>query len=210
VPILITCSELSLSNESDKLIGELKQEPVAVIEEKPIGLLLEVNGKADLGLSLYKNTLTRDIVISFYNSLTHSEAVTIAVLSAAEKYSISPALAFAVSGIESKFDARAVNVNQISIDRGLFQLNSLAFPEMSEADFFSPDKNAEHGLKYLRYCLDRGENEIVALAMYNAGEQQVSASGAPKTTLEYISKILGFRDELQGRFRDAVLAQFTT
>lgn len=100
--------------------------------------------------------------------------------------------------------------NSSSVDRGLFQLNSLGFPHLAEEDFFSIERNAEEGLKHLRYCLDRGENEVVALALYNAGEGQVTFAGAPMQTLNYINKILNYRDELENRFRAMLLEKFSS
>jgi hypothetical protein len=210
VPILITCTQFSLSGDSDILVKRLKQEPVPASSGKAIGVILEENTNTDLELSLYRNPPTKDIVVSFYNSITQSDEITLAVLDACLKYEVKPALAFAVCGIESRFDRTAIGYNVISVDRGLFQLNSLAFPDLGEEEFFSVRENADRGLKYLRYCLDRGENEIVALAMYNAGETQVSFSGTPMTTLHYISRILQYRDELENRFREAVLEKFTS
>jgi hypothetical protein len=210
VPILITCTQFSLAKENGSLVERMGQrEPVAAGEAKPVGLILETENMGDLGLSLYKNSYTRDIVVEFYNSITHSTEITQAVLTAADKYSIRPSLAFALCGVESQYNSRALNFNPISIDRGLFQLNSLSYPHLTEEDFFSVSKNTEHGMKYLRYCLDRGENEVVALAMYNAGETRVSDTGAPMTTLTYISRILSLKGELESRFRDKVLEEFS-
>jgi hypothetical protein len=209
VPILITCTQLSISKESDTLVERIGA-PAHLSESKPVGLILDTDTSGDLGLSLYRNSLTRDLVVDFYNSITRSAEITQAVLSAADKYSVPTALAFALCGVESQFNSRALNYNEISIDRGLFQLNSLSFPQLSEADFFSVQKNAEHGMKYLRYCLDRGENEVVALAMYNAGEGRVSDMGAPKMTLTYISRILDLKSDLEARFRGMVLERFSS
>jgi hypothetical protein len=209
VPILITCTQLSVSKESDTLVGRMG-EPARLSEGKPVGLILDTDISGDLGLSLYRNTLTRDLVVDFYNAITRSAEITQAVLSAADKYSVPTSLAFALCGVESQFNSRALNYNAISIDRGLFQLNSLSFPQLSEADFFSVQKNAEHGMKYLRYCLDRGENEVVALAMYNAGEGRVSDMGAPKMTLTYISRIFDLKSDLEARFRGMVLERFSS
>jgi soluble lytic murein transglycosylase-like protein len=210
VPILITCSHFAASSDTNTLIKETGlREPVPVNESTPVGLLLETEDQTDLALTLYKNAYTRDIVVEFYNSVTHSEEITRAVLVNAEKHSISPSLAFALCGVESRFNRKAMNQNQISVDRGLFQLNSRSFPELNEEDFFSVTKNAAHGMKHLRYCLDRGENEVVALAMYNAGETRVSGAGAPLMTLTYIYRILGLRDELENRFHETVLSKFS-
>ena len=210
VPILITCTHLSQNDESDRFLNRLEHEPVPLSEGKPVGLILEGAQAGDFGLAIYRNSLTRDLVVRFYNGITFSEEITNTVLKTADKYSIPPALAFALCGVESRFDTNAVGYNEISVDRGLFQLNSLSFPELAEADFFSLETNTEEGLKHLRYCLDRGENEVVALAMYNAGEGQVSFVGAPMRTLNYISDILHYRDELENRFREVLLEKLSS
>ncbi|MBN2352312.1 MAG: transglycosylase SLT domain-containing protein [Spirochaetales bacterium] len=211
VPILITCTQFALTGDSGTFVKAMAA-PVVGSESQPVGLILENNtdADADLALALFRNSLTRGIVVDFYNSITRSAEITQAVLEAAAEYSIPPSLAFALCGVESQFNSRALNRNAVSIDRGLFQLNSLSFPELTESDFFSVRKNAEHGMKHLRYCLDRGENEVVALAMYNAGEGRVSDTGAPKTTLTYISRILDLKSELETRFRETVLEKFSS
>jgi hypothetical protein len=52
----------------------------------------------------------------------------------------------------------------------------------------------------LRWCLDLGGSEVSGLAMYNAGTNRVRAGGTPKSTLDYVSRILAFRDGLDELF----------
>jgi hypothetical protein len=66
--------------------------------------------------------------------------------------------------------------------------------------FFNPETNAYYGMSHLRYCLDTGGTEIAALAMYNAGSSRVHNSGTPKTTLDYVSRILDNRREIERLF----------
>ena len=80
-------------------------------------------------------------------------------------------------------------------------MNSRSFPQLSEAEFFDPGVSADNGLGYLRECLNIGEKEIVALAMYNAGKTRVEKRGAPRMTLDYISRILSKQQELESGFR---------
>jgi len=87
-----------------------------------------------------------------------------------------------------------------SIDRGLFQLNNRTFPHLELQAYFSPDVNSWHGMSHLRFCLDTGRTEIAALAMYNAGTGRVSVSGTPKTTLDYISRILENKSKIENSF----------
>jgi soluble lytic murein transglycosylase-like protein len=132
-------------------------------------------------------------VIDFFSRITGSREIAEMILAAAETYKVPPTLAFAVAWEESRYRPKAINTHNRngSIDRGLFQLNSRSFPKLSETEFFDPRINTSYGIAHLRWCLDAGGSKIVALAMYNAGSVQVNASGTPKTTLEYVGRILG-------------------
>ncbi|MBN1525536.1 MAG: lytic transglycosylase domain-containing protein [Spirochaetales bacterium] len=212
MPIIITCIHFSVSGENQNFIKEYTTETTSIADVQPVGLILETQAirTPDAGLALYRNSLTQDIVIDYFNSITHSEEITRVICKKADKYSVPLTLAFALCGVESQFRVDAVGKNAVSEDRGLFQLNSLAWPHLTNEDFFSIERNADHGLKYLRYCLDRGENEVVALAMYNAGEGRIAFKGAPLTTLYYISKIIDYRDKLDGEFQEYLLEVLQT
>jgi hypothetical protein len=150
-------------------------------------------------LYLYKHPLTKSLVTDFFVKLTGNKKITLPVLHHAEKQNISFFLVFALVWVESQYNIRAIHYNRQSIDRGLFQLNSLAFPSLKEKDFFDPEINAQYGLHHLRYCLTEGKNDVVALAMYNAGLSRVQ-SGTPVSTLHFISKILDYKRSLQDEF----------
>ena len=110
---------------------------------------------------------------------------------------------------ESRYQIKAVNKNASSIDRGLFQLNNKAFPKLTEKDFFNPETNARNGLNHLRYCIDLSGNEIAALAMYNAGTTKVRNNNTPKRTLDYVSRILNYKDGLETLFMQQVASRYT-
>lgn len=156
----------------------------------------------DFSLGLYRNPAVKQKVIQFYSSLTGSRFIAETILAYSDINEVPPPLAFSVSWVESRFNPKAVNNNGGSIDRGLFQLNSLSFPHLKEEEFFEPATNAKNGVKYLKYCLDTGENEIVALAMYNAGRSRVQNTGAPMMTLGYIANILDFRKRIEYSFEE--------
>ncbi|QEN09315.1 lytic transglycosylase domain-containing protein [Oceanispirochaeta crateris] len=141
--------------------------------------------------------LTRERHIEYFTIVTGNRKIAKTIYDEAVKYNISPELAFALVFSESGFDPNAVNVNDNSVDRGLFQLNSKSFPNLKEADFFKPEINIPLGIAYLRYCLDMGGNEVAALAMYNAGPNRVKDSRTPKMTLDYIAKIQDLRISLE-------------
>jgi soluble lytic murein transglycosylase-like protein len=162
-------------------------------------LLSEKPEKVDPGLYLYRIKLTRPLVENFYTSVTADVEITDAILAAADSYDISLPLAFSLAWAESSFRERALNYNSNSVDRGLFQLNSRTFPNLKEEQFYDPRTNADYGLAHFRYCIDVGKDELVALAMYNAGVNKVRR-GTPYSTLHYIARILDNERELLESF----------
>lgn len=171
------------------------------------GLPISVPLKNDIGLLLYRNAKTRPAVVDFYVQLTGSADIANIIIKVANRYNVPLSLAFALAWKESKFSPTAVNYNGDSVDRGLYQLNSLSFPNLTPAEFYDPQLNAERGLHYLSSCLKSGGNEIVGLAMYNAGTTTVVADGTPRTTLDYISTILRYEDGIISDFQSTVLRQ---
>jgi hypothetical protein len=162
--------------------------------------LLKVRHEADPILSLYRDDLSRDEVVSFFGAIVHSPELAAIVLAQADEFDVAPSLAFALSWEESRFEIKAVNKNSASVDRGLFQLNSKSFPELKEKDFFDPQVNARFGVAHLRWCLDYAGSEVAGLAMYNAGSNRVKTGGTPKKTLDYVSRIQSFRDGIESMF----------
>jgi hypothetical protein len=153
---------------------------------------------------LYRQPESLELVIDFFTGLCPSREVAEAILVSADCFNIPPALAFALAWEESEFNPFAVNSTNSngSIDRGLFQLNSRSFPHLEIQAFFSPDINSWHGMSHLRYCIDTGRSEIAALAIYNAGTGRVTSSGAPKSTLDYISRILENKNKIENSFSE--------
>jgi hypothetical protein len=160
--------------------------------------------RQDFILEVYRDPLSRERVIEFFTEICASREIAEVILVNAEEYDISPALAVALAWEESRFDPRAVNTKNRdhSIDRGLFQLNDRSFPRLEIQTFFNPWVNARYGMNHLRYCLDTGGSEIAALAMYNAGAGRVNSSGTPRSTLDYISRIINNRSEIEGLFNE--------
>jgi hypothetical protein len=158
--------------------------------------------QGDHVLELYHQPESRELVIDFFMELCPSREIVEAILASADWFNISPALAFALAWEESKFNPLAVNTKNRdgSIDRGLFQLNNRSFPHLELQAYFSPEVNSWHGMSHLRFCIDTGSTEIAALAMYNAGAGRVTASGAPKSTLDYISRILENKNKIENKF----------
>lgn len=164
--------------------------------------------KTDIGLSLYRDESSKADVVWFYTHVTGSETVTQAILTNADKNNIPLSLAFALAYVESRYKTRAVNYNKNStIDRGLFQLNSSSFSKLSEEECFNPEINAKYGLTHLRFCFDTAGNEVAALAMYNAGTVKVKSGSTPQMTLNYVSKIMDYRDGLDSLFEQEIVAK---
>jgi len=162
--------------------------------------VLKEKHRSDPILALYRDKSARDDVVAFFSAVVHSEDLARVILKRAEEYDVSPSLAAALSWEESRYNPEAINRNKGSIDRGLFQLNSKSFPNLTDRDFFNPDLNARYGIAHLRWCLDLGGSEVSGLAMYNAGTTRVRADSTPKTTLDYVSRVLAFKDGLDALF----------
>lgn len=155
----------------------------------------------------YSDPATRQLVVSFLEEWIGDPQVADALIAAAEKNNLDPALVVAVAWKESGFcrEAYGVNTND-TVDRGLMQLNSRTFRNLNEEDFYNPSLNADLGASYLKSLLDKAGNTATALAMYNAGPGRVSAIGAPKSTLEYIDSILNYKTEISRIFYENKLS----
>ncbi|MCR4742964.1 MAG: transglycosylase SLT domain-containing protein [Treponema sp.] len=171
--------------------------------------LTRYNNNTDDGLILYRQQISRVAVEWFYLQITGNKEVTQAILSEAEKNNIPLSLAFALAYTESGYRTNATNKNaNLSIDRGLFQLNSNSFPELTEEDFFDPFVSAKYGMSHLKFCLSYAGNEVSALAMYNAGTNRVRSNKTPQTTLNYVGKIMSYQKMLDQLFSEQVTAYF--
>lgn len=209
VPVLLTCAQFAVRDGvfETPVVEDVEVAAVSGAADTFLNpfhrddlYTIDIDSEEDFVLAVYRNPLFHQQVRDFFALETGSVRISDIILEAAARHRIPVLLAFSLAWGESRFDPEAVNRNSSSIDRGLFQLNSRSFPDLAEAQFFDPELNADYGLKYLRYCLDVGENRVVALAMYNAGRSRVTDRGAPRMTLDYISKILDYHDELEERF----------
>ncbi len=92
--------------------------------------------QSDSGLMTpFRDASTRALVVAFLEERIGDAVVTEALVAAADRHHVDPALIVAVSWQESRFrsDAAGRNTNK-SIDRGLMQLNSSTFTFLSEED----------------------------------------------------------------------------
>jgi len=185
---------------------------IKVSNETNIHFLAASNRKTeDLIQKLYHLPESKSRVIEFFAGICPSKEIAEAILTSADFNNIPPALALSLAWEESRLNPLAVNSSNRdgSIDRGLFQLNNRSFPKLDIQAFFDPVISAKYGMSHLRHCLNTGGTEIAALAMYNAGTGKVRNNGTPKTTLDYIHRILENRQEIERRFleKEAIFQQ---
>ena len=157
--------------------------------------------------AFYQDPDTKALTRAFFESLTGDLQIAEAILEQSIKRKVSPALAFALAYEESGYNPRAFNKNASSVDRGVFQLNSMSFPTLATEEFYDIETNVRLGLAHLEFCLESGGNDVAALAVYNAGLGRVSKGGTPRRTLDYIYKITGNRDRLEALFEAQVVAK---
>jgi soluble lytic murein transglycosylase-like protein len=171
--------------------------------QRAAAALVSSTKASDPGLALYRDPRLRGVVESFYSEVAGDAGLSRIILQQASAQDIPLPLAFALAWGESQFNVLALNRNPQSVDRGLFQLNSRTFPHVKLTDFYDPQVNARLGMKHLRFCLNQGESELVALAIYNAGALKVR-KGTPYTTLNHIARILEYREKLADDFLRAL------
>lgn len=159
-------------------------------------------------LALYREDVTHQAVVDFFVDLTGSAEIALPILYYANRENLSLSLVFSLAWVESRYSPVAVNRNATSVDRGLFQLNSRTFRDLSEEDFFHPDVNAQHGTEYLTWCMEHTSSDMQAVACYNAGLTRVRAGRTPQSTLIYVGRIGEFRTQLERRFRAYILREF--
>ena len=130
---------------------------------------------------------------------------------------LDPELVAAVIYAESRFRDQESHAGA----RGLMQVTP-ATAELIEGlsggstfetdDLSDPDINIRYGTFYLRYLLDKfDQNEVAALAAYNAGETNVAAWGGSELetediefeeTREYVEDVFEKREEYREHYAD--------
>ncbi|MFP4408371.1 MAG: lytic transglycosylase domain-containing protein [Spirochaetaceae bacterium] len=159
-------------------------------------------------LALYREDLTHDAVVDFFIQLTGDPEIAMPMLYHADRTNLPLSVVFSLAFVESRFSKYAINDNRASVDRGVFQLNSLTFRDLTEEDFFDPDVNAYHGTDYLAWCFEQSPEPQVALAIYNAGRYRVINGMTPASTKIYVGRIMSYREQLIERFRAYIGREF--
>jgi soluble lytic murein transglycosylase len=133
----------------------------------------------------------------------------------ASEKNLDPALVAAVIYAESRFVDQTSNAGAI----GLMQITPKTAQGIEAAsggttfvtsDLRDPQINISYGCFYLRHLLDRyGQNEVAALAAYNAGIGNVDSWGGSSLTLAdikfaetrgYVEEVLDKRDEYAKKY----------
>jgi len=138
-----------------------------------VGIVVAVAGPVQKGI--------REIVLP----LQHEDIIR----QQAHEKNLDPALIAAVIYQESKFEDRtssagATGLMQLLPDTAKFIAHKTGGSAFELRDLATPQINIAYGSWYLRYLIDRyGGNETLAVAAYNAGEQNVDrwvrAAGGP-------------------------------
>lgn len=115
---------------------------------------------------------------------------------AARRYRVDEALLNAVVTAESAYDPRAVSKAGAV---GLMQLMPGTAKRYGTHDRYNPESNVYAGTRYLRDLLVRFKNTKLALAAYNAGENNVIRYGYKvppfQETQQYIKKVMYYYDK---------------
>jgi len=116
----------------------------------------------------------------------------------AGRYGVDPALVKAVIQAESGFRTR-VRSNRGA--RGLMQVMPGTGRAYGARNLYDPKQNLRAGIRYLRYLLDRHDNDPkLALAAYNAGAGAVKTYGGVPPFAEtrgYVAKVLRYHRRYQ-------------
>lgn len=161
-------------------------------------------------LRLYREDVTHQAVVDFFRELTGSEEIALPILYHADRNDLPVSLVFALSWVESRFSPYAINANSHSIDRGLFQLNSKSFVQLSTDDFFHPEVNARHGTDYLKFSLNYGGDHRTAVAIYNAGLTRVRQDRIPQSTQNHVERVMAYKSSLERQFERYIRRRFPT
>ena len=137
--------------------------------------------------------LDREYFINFFKTYYDNENIPI-IMEEALRQNFPVTLGLALSFGESSWKARKYNDSNKngSVDRGLFQLNSLSYPFLTKDQFYDPRVNAKYGIAHIKELYLEEEEIVLALTKYNCG----SVNRINPTTLAHISNILDKEKEL--------------
>jgi soluble lytic murein transglycosylase len=134
----------------------------------------------------------------------------------AREKNLDPALVAAVIYAESRFrdqesTAGAIGLMQITPKTAHYIERLSGGTTFVTSDLSDPQINISYGCYYLRHLLDRyGQNEVAALAAYNAGISNADKWGGAAMTLDgirfaetraYVEEVMSKRDDYASKYR---------
>ncbi len=134
----------------------------------------------------------------------------------AHEKNLDPALVAAVIYAESRFrdqesNAGAIGLMQVTPKTAHYIERLSGGTTFVTSDLTDPQINISYGCYYLRHLLDHyGDNEVAALAAYNAGTSNVDAWGGSAVTLDrirfsetraYVEEVMSKRDDYASKYR---------
>ena len=137
--------------------------------------------------------LVRRIVVTAQPGATTSASADPAVLATIEetahKMEVSPELVHSVIEVESNYNRYAVSPKGAE---GLMQLMPATARRFGVTNPFDPRQNIEAGVRYLKVLQETFQDDRLAIAAYNAGENAVARYGGippyPET-VNYVTKV---------------------
>lgn len=140
----------------------------------------------------------------FYDQISHNSTITHYIIRECIKQNVPVNLAFAVAGVESRFNPKAINRNKDSSDYGLFQLND-SYRPWPISDFFNIEKNTTEGVRYLKEMLTLFNGDVLkAVAAYNCGPHRVKENKIPKSTKRYVKEVVNVEDQINIGFNNFI------
>ena len=122
----------------------------------------------------------------------------------AKEHNVDARLVEAMIEVESAWDPRAISSKGA---QGLMQLMPATAKRFGVRNALDPSDNITGGIKYLRFLLDKFEDDVtLVLAGYNAGENAVvSYGGVPpyNETIDYVDRVKRIYDDLNADSRRA-------
>jgi soluble lytic murein transglycosylase-like protein len=111
------------------------------------------------------------------------------VAEAAKNFDVNPLLVDSVIQVESNYNPFAVSPKGA---QGLMQLMPGTAQRFGVTDSFDPKQNIEAGVRYLKFLQDTFQDDRLAIAAYNAGENAVAKyKDVPPyaETVSYVAKV---------------------
>lgn len=172
---------------------KLVQRTAAVTPKMPVIQRMGVSeGLADSELtSTAGNKLTMGSGGGMKGFTTGSPIYDAYIVDSSRRHNIDPLLIYSQMHQESSFKLKALSPKGAS---GLMQLMPATARRLGVTNIYDPKQNIEGGVKYMRMLLDMfGQDVVLALAGYNAGEGAVMRYGNQvppySETREYVRRI---------------------